>query len=204
MPSGEIVSHPSRGLMMGNRGGCLHRHDKTLGARRWASRQWICCQLAFKGRKRAVMAPGRYTELFFLDEATALAAGHRPCFECRRADAMRFATCWAAARHGASPPLAADMDRVLHAERLAGDGTQQRHRCAIDDLPDGCLIVVLGLDGAYLVERRRLLRWSFEGYADEIDRPENVDVLALTPPSILGALKSGYRPIVHATASQPE
>ena len=90
-PEGEIIATPHRGLMMGNRGGCFHLPDRTLGARRWATRQWIACVLEFKGRHRAaMMQPNRYTELFFLDEATALAAGHRPCFECRRRDAERF------------------------------------------------------------------------------------------------------------------
>ena len=83
---------------MGNRGGAFHLPDQTLGPRRWATTQWIACVLEFKGRHRQVMQPNRYTELFFLDEATALAAGHRPCFECRRADAERFAELWARAQ----------------------------------------------------------------------------------------------------------
>lgn len=201
-PFGEIVASSSRGLMMGNRGGCFHRPDRTLGSRRWASRQWISCVLDFNGRRRAVMSPGRYTELFFLDEATAFAAGHRPCFECRRVDAMRFATTWATARHCAPPARAADMDRALHAERLADNGTKRCWPLPIDQLPDGCLILVPGLDGAYLIAGARLLRWTFEGYDGVVERPANVEVLALTPPSTIGALKSGYRPLMHATATQ--
>ena len=103
-PFGELVAVPARGTLFGNRGGRFHTDAKTLSARRWASRQWICCMLDFKGRQRDVW--GRfYTELFFLDEPTVLAAGHRPCFECRRKDAEKFAEQWRAAhrlrrRHG--------------------------------------------------------------------------------------------------------
>jgi hypothetical protein len=108
-PFGEIVAHPARGMVMGNRG-ILHDSGRRLHpTRRWTHKTWICCLCEFKGRHRAVMTPGRYTELFFLDEATALAAGHRPCFECRRADANQFAAAWA---HGNGGPLpsAGDMD----------------------------------------------------------------------------------------------
>src|SRR5262249_48070514 len=94
-PEGDIIATPHRGLMMGNRGGVVHLPDPTPGTRRWASRQWIACVLQFKGRQREVMQPNGYTELFFLDEATALAAGHRPCFECRRGEAEHFAELWA-------------------------------------------------------------------------------------------------------------
>jgi len=113
-PFGEIVATPARGLSMGNRG-ILHDDRRRLGRRRWTHKAWICCVTEFRGRRRQVMAPGRYTELFFLDEAVALAAGHRPCFECRRAAANAFAACWG------GEPRAPDMDRVLHAERLAGN-----------------------------------------------------------------------------------
>src|SRR5215475_3431419 len=118
-PFGQLFADSARGLMFGNRGGKFHRDDRTLGLRRWASSRWICCRLEFKGRHRAVWSKG-YTELFFLDEPTALAAGHRPCFECRRADAKAFAAAFAAAHRLDVPPNAADMDRVLHAERLDG------------------------------------------------------------------------------------
>src|SRR5689334_14507846 len=115
-PFGELFATPSRGLFLGNRGGRFHTDDQKLIRRRWASRQWICCVLDFKGRQRDVW--GRYyTELFFLDEVTAFAAGHRPCFECRRKDAEQFATLFAGKSQRAS---AAAMDKVLHAERLNG------------------------------------------------------------------------------------
>ena len=115
-PFGDLFATPTRGTLFGNRGGKFHRDDKTLGSRRWASRQWICCVLKFKGRQRNVW--GRYyTELFFLDEVTAFAAGHRPCFECRRQDAERFAVLFSGKKQRASVDA---MDSVLHAERLDG------------------------------------------------------------------------------------
>src|SRR5579862_8165650 len=118
-PFGELVAVPARGTLFGNRGGRFHTDAKTLTARRWASRQWICCVLDFKGRRRDVW--GRfYTELFFLDEATALAAGHRPCFECRRKDAQAFAEAWRVATGAADPPSADEMDWVLHDQRCSG------------------------------------------------------------------------------------
>src|SRR5579864_4645810 len=128
-PFGELIAVPARGLFMGNRGGRFHTDAKRLTARRWASRQWICCALDFKGRQRDVW--GRfYTELFFLDEPTALAAGHRPCFECRRKEAEAFAERWREARRLAARPLADEMDEVLHAERLHGRA-KRLHRRAI-------------------------------------------------------------------------
>src|SRR3954468_6941652 len=136
-PFGELIATPARGLFFGNRGGRFHREDRTLGKRRWASRQWICCVLEFKNRRREVWRRG-YTELFFLDEVTALAAGHRPCFECRRADAKAFAEKWARAK-SIPVPHAPDMDIVLQSERL--DGRAKRtHDMRIEDLPDGAML----------------------------------------------------------------
>src|SRR5437868_4891092 len=139
-PFGELIATPVRGLFFGNRGGRIHTDDKRLTRRRWASRQWICCVLQFKNRQRDVW--GRYyTELFFLDEPTALAAGHRPCFECRRKDAEAFAAAWARARHLGSAPRAHEMDLVLHPERLDGRA-KRRHRFALDALPDGAMMAL--------------------------------------------------------------
>jgi hypothetical protein len=139
-PSGELFASPARGTLFGNRGGKFHRDDKTLGPKRFASRQWICCALQFKNRQRDVW--GRYyTELFFLDEVTALAAGHRPCFECRREEAKAFAAAFAKGQGLASPLRAGEMDRVLHVERL--DGRDKRmHRRVIDELPDSTFIAL--------------------------------------------------------------
>src|SRR5688572_26480781 len=157
-PEGEVIATAHRGLMMGNRGGLFHLPDQTLGARRWATRQWIACVLDFKGRRREVMQEG-YTELFFLDEATALAAGHRPCFECRRRDAQSFAEKWAQAKSGGIPK-APEMDVVLQNERL--DGRAKRtHAMPFDELSDGAFVAFD--DAAYALRGDKLLRWSPSG-----------------------------------------
>src|SRR5436190_2485324 len=141
-PFGELFADPARGTLFGNRGGRIHTDDRRLTRRRWASRQWICCVLKFKGRQRDVW--GRYyTELFFLDEVTALAAGHRPCFECRRKNAEAFAHFWPGTRKRKTRARAQDMDVVLQAERLDGRG-KRRHRLPIEDLPDGTAIIAPG------------------------------------------------------------
>jgi len=194
-PFGELFASPARGTMFGNRGGKFHRDDKTLGSKRFASRQWICCVLQFKNRQRDVW--GRYyTELFFLDEVTALAAGHRPCFECRREDAVAFAKAFAKGQGLSSPLRAPEMDLILHAERLEGHA-KRLHRRAIDQLPDGTFITfapsVVSSD-AFVIHRNELLRWTPEGYDQSIPRPRGVIVDVLTPSSIVAALAEGYRP----------
>ena len=196
-PFGELFATPARGTLFGNRGGRFHTDAKTLTTRRWASRQWICCVLDFKGRRRDVW--GRYyTELFFIDEVTALAAGHRPCFECRRQDAESFAEHWRRAHSLRNPPRAAEMDRVLHRQRLQGRA-KRRHRRAIDDVPDGAFVV---LDGtAFAVRGDALLRWSPNGYEAPVARPRDISVDVLTPPAILGVLVAGYQPHWHPSAA---
>jgi hypothetical protein len=195
-PFGELRADPARGLFMGNRGGRFHAEARTLTARRWASRQWICCRLEFHGRRRQVWGEG-YTELFFLDEPTAFAAGHRPCFECRRMDAEAFAACWRRGFGLNAYPRAADMDRVLHVERL--DGRIKRfHRSKIDDLPDGAVIALE--EGAFALRGGALLPWTPAGYRAREPRPRGIMVEALTPPSILGVLAAGYRPHWHPSA----
>jgi hypothetical protein len=196
-PFGELLADPARGLFMGNRGGRIHDNAQGLTARRWASKQWICCRLDFKGRNRRVWGDG-YTELFFLDEVTALAAGHRPCFECRRADANAFAEAWQ--RGSGSSARAGAMDAVLHGERLRGR-SKKAHRRDIAALPDGAMIV---RDGAALAMRgHRLLRWSPAGYAESHPRPVSGTVDVLTPPSIVAVLAAGYRPQWHPSAARP-
>lgn len=194
-PFGALVATPARGTMYGNRGGRFHRDDKTLGARRWASRQWICCVLSFKGRRHEVWAR-RYTALFFLDEVTALAAGHRPCFECRRAAASAFAERWAQTK-GTDLPYVEEMDRVLQAERL--DGRAKRtHAMPLAELPDGTMIAHEG--AAFAVRGAELLRWTESGYAERLARPRgSADVL--TPPSIVAILRAGYGPQWHPSAA---
>jgi len=189
-PYGEIVVTPERGTLMGNRG-VLHAAD---GAHRrdWQLRRWIACLLEFKGRHRELRRPGHYTELFFLDEATALAAGHRPCAECRREDYRR----WQAAWPGADTAAGA-MDRVLHADRL--DGRVKRvHEARLGDLPDGVLI---DRDGPFLLAAGAVRPWSAAGYgAPEPARPgERVTVL--TPAATVAAIRAGYGPGLHPTAT---
>lgn len=189
-PSGDLIITPARGTLMGNRGGRIHDDAQSL-RRRWASKQWICCVLDFKNRQRDVW--GRfYTELFFLDEVTALAAGHRPCFECRRKDALAFASRFA------GPHAAPEMDAVLHAERL--DGRAKRvHRRALNDLPDGAMIMHKG--EAFAMRGDFLLRWTPAGYDKGQPRPRGIDVDVLTPPSILNVLEKGYVPRWHPSAA---
>jgi hypothetical protein len=195
-PFGELSATKARGTLFGNRGGRFHTDDKTLTKRRWASRQWICCVLDFKGRQRDVW--GRYyTELFFLDEVTALAAGHRPCFECRRIEAVAFAEAWAQAGGLRERPSAPEMDDVLHAERL--DGRAKRtHRRKLDDLPDGAMIALD--DEAYAVRGNALLHWTPQGYDTHKRRQHGIVVDVLTPPAMLDALKAGYAPRWHPSA----
>ena len=195
-PFGELFATPSRGLFLGNRGGRFHSDDQKLTSRRWASRQWICCVLDFKGRQRDVW--GRYyTELFHMDEVTALAAGHRPCFECRRKDAEAFAAAWQRAFKLLRRPRADETDLVLHAERLNGR-TKRRHRRSIDGLPDGA--VVAREEGAWVVHGESLLRWTPEGYDRRTRRPRGTMADVLTAPAIVGALAAGYRPRWHPSA----
>jgi hypothetical protein len=195
-PFGELFANRARGTFMGNRGGRFHTAARTLVARRWASRQWICCVLAFKGRQRDVW--GRfYTELFFLDEPTALAAGHRPCFECRREDAENFAEYWRIARRLGGRPRAAEMDQVLHRERLQGRA-KRRHRRSIDGLPDGAFTALD--DAAFAVRGDALLRWTPQGYNARLPRPRGIATDVLTPPAILGVLVAGYHPHWHPSA----
>src|ERR1051326_2384074 len=187
-PFGELFAYSARGTFMGNRGGRFHTDARTPTARRWASRQWICRVLAFKGRHRDVW--GRfYTELFFLDEPTALAAGHRPCFECRRKDAEAFAERWRTARGLGARPSADQMDEVLHHERLNGRA-KRLHRCAIDALPDGAFVA---LDGEpFAIRGDLLLHWRPESYDTRTTRPRGRIVDVLTPPAILAVLSAGY------------
>jgi hypothetical protein len=185
-PFGELVATPARGMLLGNRGGRFHREDRVLGRRRWASKQWIACLCAFKGRKREVWGRG-YTELFFLDEVTAFAAGHRPCFECRRAEAEAFCALFNGRKRLSAP----QMDAVLHRERLDG-GRKRLWERAVDQLPGGAMIALEGR--AYAVCGDALLPWSFEGYGGARKRPRGGAAQALTPPSILRVLSAGYRP----------
>ena len=183
--------------MMGNRGGRLHDDHRRLSSRRWNSPAWICCRLDFKDRHRQVWGNG-YTELFFLDEPTALAAGHRPCFECRRIDAVAFAAAWAEVV-GDARPSAPQMDRELHAERLADRAKRLHEPCP--GLPDGTF-VILTTDAhtAFAVRGAHLLRWSPGGYTERLCRDAATIVAVLTPPRIVAVLAAGYKPTWHSSA----
>jgi hypothetical protein len=198
-PDGQIVSDPQRGDLMGNRGGVLHTSDRQLAARRWVSRRWIACALAFRGRRRRVMGDG-YTELFFLDEATALAAGHRPCFECRRPEAVRFADVWAEAQAMAQRPSAPAMDLVLHRDRLTPQRRKSVFEAELSTLPDGSFVHLPSDGTCYLLAQEHLLPWSFAGYGRPRRRPAGTSVHVLTPRSIVAVLSAGYRPMLHPSA----
>ena len=184
-PYGALVAVAARGALMGNRGGRFHRPDRTLGRRRWASRQWISCLCAFPGRHRQVWGSS-YTGLFFLDEPTALAAGHRPCFLCRRADAEAFRRAFTASTRSAP-----EIDAVLHRERLAALPGRYVER-PLGGLPDGTMIARGGRP--YAARGGALLPWSFFGYGAAEPRPARETARVLTPPAIVAALEAGYRP----------
>ena len=191
-PLGVLVATPARGLVYGNRG-CLHDETGRI-RRRFNGKRWIACRLEFRGwLRRPLMQRGRFTELFFLDEATALAAGHRPCALCRREDYVRFVEMWRELHPG---EIGADaIDARLHAERVAsGTGAQLHHEIPLDELPDGAF--VLEEDGPCLVLGASLLRWSAAGYVAARPRPARRRAVQITPPSLVAVLRAGWRPLV--------
>jgi hypothetical protein len=214
-PNGELVATPERGTMMGNRGGKFHRDDQTLGKRRWASTHWICCDLHWRNAHHEPMGQG-YTSLFFLDEVTALAAGHRPCFYCRRKEAKKFL----------GNVKVREFDQHLHAEREASknphppfghllpsqEGREKANASAFSRAPSHGRRSRQGDEGSwpqgtmfeidnnfYALKNQRLLRWSFSGYTKSI---AVTDGIVLTPPSIIAILQSGYEPRWHESAKQ--
>jgi hypothetical protein len=194
-PSSELIAHSARGLVYGNRG-CLH-DDAGRIRRRYAGKRWIACRLRFRGWHRTpLMQPGKFTELFFLDEATAFAAGHRPCALCRREDYDRFGEIW---RELLGTRGADAIDGQLHEERL--DGRSQRlHDAPLDSLPDGVFVVHGG--GPHLVLGRELLRWTPSGYDERIRRPDGPAAL-ITAPSLVRVLRAGWQgavPLFHPSA----
>jgi hypothetical protein len=191
-PLGDLIADSGRGLVYGNRG-CLHDEQRRI-RRRFAGRRWIACRLEFRGWHRTpLMQPGRFTELFFLDEATAFAAGHRPCALCRRTDYERFGALWRdlhPAQGGADA-----IDAQLHRERYDGETRGQRHHGAhLDDVPDGAFVLVEG--APHLVRGARLLRWTPRGYVEPRPRPSNGPAVLITPPSLVAVLRSSWEPVV--------
>lgn len=194
-PFGEIIATPARGTFMGNRG-ILHDEEQHI-RRRYSGQAWIICRLEFKGRQRKLMQPGHYTELFFLDEATALAAGHRPCASCRREAFNTFMKAWAAANWDEERDgklLAKEMDRRIHSERVRRGGKKVTYEADIASLPEGAFIAQ-GKQ-ALLLWDGRLWPWSPDGYGQPEPRPSGGQVTVLTPRSTVGALEAGYVPAV--------
>ena len=197
-PFGEIVATAHRGRFTGNRGIIHDPATRTLLNRRWSSKAWIACVCEFRGRRREVMARQSWTELFFLDEVTSFAAGHRPCFYCRRDDATTFRDAWAKG-NGRAKPYAPEMDAVLHGERLE---TREKRlhplRTAALKLPNGAMVTAGG--ESYLIANGEAWLWSFAGY-----RRASADLTRaklLTPPSIVNALRAGYRAQIDSSASE--
>ena len=198
-PLSELIADPARGLVYGNRG-CLHDEAGTI-RRRYAGKRWIACRLEFRGWKRErLVQPGRFTELFFLDEATAFAAGHRPCALCRREDYERFSALWRELHPG---QVGADaMDAQLHAERVdPSTRGQLHHDASFEELPDGAFVLAEG--DPFLVLDGDLLRWTTSGYAERVSRPRREQVVVITPPSLVYVLRRGWQggvPLLHPTA----
>jgi hypothetical protein len=195
-PFGRFEATPHRGLLIGNRG-ILHDEEGKFGAARWRHPHWIACALEYKGWRRRLLQPRAWTELFFLDEATALAAGHRPCALCRRVNHERFRAAWQRAFALEQKPSAVAMDRALHAARIERRG-QRHHRARLETLPDGAMIEVEG--AAWLVLGDRLLRWSHAGYGDERKRGRG-EVSVITPSPTIACLASGYSALLHPSAN---
>jgi hypothetical protein len=196
-PFGNLIRTPARGTMMGNRGGSLHNSDREI-VRSYKSRRWIACVLEFRGRHRTVMSERRYTELFFLDEAVAFAAGHRPCAECRREKFNAFKEAWRRARGLDSLPFADDMDMELHPARM-DRRKKVTYEAAMDSLPDGCFVQIDG--HPYLVWSDALLLWTPNGYTRRHAKPAHATVTVLTPEPIVGCMRHGYEPEIHVTHS---
>jgi hypothetical protein len=192
-PFGEIVADPHRGLFTGNRGIIHDPATKTLLKKRWSSPAWLTCVCEFRGRRRKVMGGRSWTELFFLDEATAFSAGHRPCFFCRRDDATNFRAAWERGNDVAGL-MAPEMDAVLHRERL--DRRRKRLHALpmrLEKLPDGTMVA--SGEASYLIVQGRALQWSPAGYRAQSVPLE--EALLLTPPSTVRAFNAGYRPVLH-------
>ena len=201
-PLGELVADPARGLVYGNRG-CLHDRDGHI-TRRWAGRRWIACRLEFRGwLRRPLLQPGRFTELFFLDDVTAMAAGHRACALCRREDYRRLTEIWSSLHPGQAGADA--IDAQLHRERVDARTRERRiHEVEATSLPDGAFVLADGV--SHLVAGADLLRWTPAGYERGVPRPPRGTVAVITPPSLVEVLRRGWDPVVpllHPSADVP-
>ncbi len=203
-PFGAIIATPERGMLFGNRGVLHDPHERIK--REWALKRWIVCVLEYKGRHRTVMSPGRYTELFFLDEATALAAGHRPCAECQRMRYNEYREAWAKGNGhapGRGQPSAVEIDDRLHADRLDSVRSKRTWTAQLDELPEGVFITRRGVnEHALLIHGRSLLAWSPGGYRKRMLRTTGELVSVLTPESSVAAISAGFAPEVHPSARE--
>jgi len=193
-PFGEIVATPERGLLMGNRGVLCDASGAIVRA--WQVRRWIACRTDFRGRWRPAVTPGRWTALYFLDEATALAAGHRPCGECRYDDHRRFTAAFGAA-HGVAERRVDAVDRILHLDRLDDRRDKRTYVATVAELPDGAMVEVDGT--ASLVRAGALWRWTPGGYGAPREAPGG-ELVVLTPRSVVAAIAAGYAPALHPSA----
>ena len=198
-PDGSLFADPARGRFFGNRGGRFHDpKTRELPRRIQASRQWLCCVLSFKGRRHAVWGSG-YTDLFFCDEVTALAAGHRPCMECRRKDALAYREALVSGLNLEHTPLFPEIDALLDRERR--DGCDKRtHRLPVESLPDGAMILAPQGEGFFALRGAHTRAWTPSGYGAPVPRPSG-DAIVLTPPATLAALAHGYAPAWHPSAN---
>lgn len=194
-PFGEIFRTPARGTLMGNRG-ILHRNKEIVHS--FVGRRWITCLLEFNGRQRELMTEGRYTELFFLDEATALAAGHRPCAECQRDRYRAFRDAWRGWKGEKASSRVEEMDREIHFARVARRREKVSYTAPLASLPSGCFVDVDGR--AHLLWGGALQVWAPEGYTSAVKLPGDALMTVLTPAPIVGCLRQGYEPGIHATA----
>jgi hypothetical protein len=195
-PDGMLIAVPDRGLFWGNRGS-LHDSGGQL-VRYSRGKAWAICVLSFKARRRELWAPGRLTELFFLDEATGLAAGHRPCGECRYRDYQAFKRAWAVAFGGGVPGVA-EIDARMHADRLVRPGVRRSYSARLSSLPDGVMVSVGGTP--FLVWGGGLLAWTPGGYRSSGQSPAEDTVTVITPRATVAVLTAGYRPVVHPSAT---
>ncbi len=197
IPTGELIATSARGTLMGNRGR-LHTPERKI-VRSWQLKAWITCLLEFKERHRPIMPPNSYTELFFLDEVTAFAAGHRPCAECRRQDFKRFKELWTAA----NPNLVTgqsikNIDGVLHNERVSKNGTKLLYDDLLKNLPSGTMFMLPKIPNQYFVLRKdKVLKWSPQGYESHPTISGEASVRVLTPRSVVKTFAQGYEPKFH-------
>jgi hypothetical protein len=192
-PQGQIISTSARGAWLGNRG-VIHNADKQI-VRPFKVKAWIICELHFRGRHREVMVPDRWTELFFLDEATAFSAGHRPCFQCRYAAHQYFKAAWLKGNPGYGfneKTSIIQIDKILQQERIDSKGNKVTHAEDIARLPDGTFVLIN--DEPYLIARKKLHRWTAFGYDEGKPLPEAGNITVLTPASIVNAFRAGYMP----------